>query len=111
MHIVKDSIKFSLTTILVLIALLACNQASAPQIKYGEKIKYAQGQPLNFPDLTLEFVGIKESPPQIYTRAVCILMSLMCPMAVSLSSFPGVPALAISVPPFLNLMEIHMPWS
>jgi len=29
---------------------------------YGVNIHYAQGQPLNFPDITLEFVGKREAP-------------------------------------------------
>jgi hypothetical protein len=40
----------------------ACNPTSTQPPRYGVKVEYAQGQPLNFPDLTLEFVGKRKSP-------------------------------------------------
>jgi hypothetical protein len=42
----------------LLIGLLGCNRAliQAPP-NYGLKIRYVVGQPLNFPDLSLEFIG------------------------------------------------------
>ena len=66
LHIVKNITKITSTTVLVLITVLACNRASTQQPRYGVKIQYAQGQPLNFPDVTLEFVGKRESPPSDY---------------------------------------------
>lgn len=62
LYIVKDITKTTLTTVLLLIMVVACNRASTQPPIYGVKIQYAQGQPLNFPDVTLEFVGKRESP-------------------------------------------------
>lgn len=71
MYIQKKIIQFALTTFLLPIAVAACNQASAQHQKYGEIIQYAQGQPLHYPDLTLEFLGIKEHPPSdLYPRSM-----------------------------------------
>lgn len=62
LHIVKQITKIISTTVLLLIIMAACNPTSTQPPTYGQKIQYTQGQPLNFPDLTLEFVGKRESP-------------------------------------------------
>ena len=62
LYIVKDITKTTLTTVLLLIMVVACHRAATQPPLYGVKIHYAQGQPLNFPDVTLEFVGKRESP-------------------------------------------------
>ena len=62
LQLVKQITKTTLTTVLLLITVVACNRASTQQPRYGVKIQYAQGQPLDFPDVTLEFVGERESP-------------------------------------------------
>jgi hypothetical protein len=66
LYIVKDITKITLTSVLLLITVVACNPASTQQPRYGVKVQYTQGQPLNFPDVTLEFVGKRESPPSDY---------------------------------------------
>ena len=58
----KHIAKTTLTTVLVLMIMVACNRTSTQPPMYGIKIQYAQRQPLNFPDVTLEFVGKRESP-------------------------------------------------
>ena len=63
LYSVKNITKITLTTVLLLITVAACKRASTKPPRYGVKIQYAQGQPLNFPDVTLEFVGKRESPP------------------------------------------------
>jgi hypothetical protein len=71
LHIVKNITKIAITTVLLLITVVACNRASTQQLRYGAKIPYAQGQPLDFPDFTLEFVGKRESPPSdLYPRSM-----------------------------------------
>jgi len=62
LYIVKNITKITITTILLLITMVACNRASSKPPRYGVKIQYAKGQPLNFPDFTLEFMGKRESP-------------------------------------------------
>ena len=54
--------KITLITALLLIMVVACNRISSQPPSYGGKIHYAQGQPLNFPDVTVEFVGKREAP-------------------------------------------------
>ena len=66
LYILKNITKITLTTVLLLITVAACNRVSTKPPGYGVKIQYAQGQPLNFPDVTLEFVGKRESPPSEY---------------------------------------------
>jgi len=66
LYIVKNIAKITFTTILLLITVVACNRTSMQQPTYGVKTQYTQGQPLNFPDVTLEFVGKRESPPSDY---------------------------------------------
>ena len=66
LHIVKNITKITSTTVLLLITVVACNRASTQQPRYGVKVQYAQGQPLNFPDVTLEFVGKRKFPPSDY---------------------------------------------
>ncbi len=63
LHIVKAIARIALATVPVLTMVVACDRASAQPPTYGAKVRYAQGQPLNFPDVTLEFVGKRESPP------------------------------------------------
>ncbi len=63
LYIVKNFTKITLTTVLLLITVVACSCSSTKPPRYGVKIQYTQGQPLNFPDVTLEFVGKRESPP------------------------------------------------
>ena len=63
LYIVKKVTKIALPTALLLITVVACNRVSTKPPRYGEKIQYAHGQLLNFPDVTLEFVGKRESPP------------------------------------------------
>jgi tetratricopeptide (TPR) repeat protein len=46
----------------LLMMVAACHRASTQSPFYGVNIHYAQGQPLTFPDVTLEFVGKRESP-------------------------------------------------
>jgi len=61
----------ALSTGLILTTLLSCNPASIQRFKYGAKIQYAQGEPLNFPDVTLEFIGITETPSSdLYPRSM-----------------------------------------
>jgi hypothetical protein len=68
---VKKNSKITLTTVLLLITVVACSRASTQQPRYGVKIQYAQGQPLSFPDITLEFVEKRESPPSTnYPRSI-----------------------------------------
>jgi hypothetical protein len=62
LHIVKDITKITLTAVPFLIMVVACNRASTQPPIYGERIQYAEGQPLNFPDVTLEFVGKRKAP-------------------------------------------------
>jgi hypothetical protein len=40
------------------------NPSLDTQPSYGVKVKYAKGQPIEFPDFTIEFVG--EKPPRSY---------------------------------------------
>jgi len=60
--IAKNITKITLTTALLLIVVVACNRSSMQPPMYGVKIQYVQGQPLNYPDVTLEFVGKRETP-------------------------------------------------
>lgn len=62
MNTIKNLAKVTLPAILFLIIGGACNQASTQPPIYGTKIQYDQGQPLSFPDVTLEFVGKREAP-------------------------------------------------
>ena len=62
LYIIKAVTKLALATVLLLIMMVACNPGSTQPPTYGVKIQYAEGQPLNFPDVTLEFVGKRESP-------------------------------------------------
>jgi hypothetical protein len=41
---------------------VACNGTSTQTPIYGERTQYAEGQPLDFPDVTLEFVGMRQAP-------------------------------------------------
>jgi tetratricopeptide (TPR) repeat protein len=62
LHIVKDITKITLTAVPFLIMAVACNRATTQPPIYGERVQYAEGQPLNFPDVTLEFVGKRKAP-------------------------------------------------
>lgn len=62
LYTAKNIAKITLTASLFLIMVAACNRASAQPPSYGVKTQYAQGQPLTFPDVTLEFVGKREAP-------------------------------------------------
>lgn len=42
------------------------NSSLDTQAGYGVKIKYTEGQPIKFPDFTIEFVG--EKPPRSYEK-------------------------------------------
>ena len=66
LRIVRNIARITLTAVPFLIMVVACNRASTQPPIYGERIQYAEGQPLNFPDVTLEFVGKRESPPSDY---------------------------------------------
>ena len=57
----KHITKASLSIVLLFMTAAACND-TVPAPFYGEKIHYAQGEALNFPDLTIEFVGKREAP-------------------------------------------------
>ena len=71
LHHCKNTAKLTLATLLFFITLAACNGGSAQTLRYGKKVHYAQGEPLDFPDLTLEFVGITEYPPSdLYPRSM-----------------------------------------
>ena len=71
MDIVKGITKVALATGLLLSVAVACNPVSTQAPTYGVKVQYAQGQPLNFPDVTLEFVGKRESPgSSVYPRSM-----------------------------------------
>ena len=59
---VQSVAKIMLLAVLLPILVVACNRAATQPPMYGVKIQYAQGQPLNFPDVTLEFVGKREAP-------------------------------------------------
>ena len=62
LYIVRSITQITITSILLLITLVACNRASTEQPRYGVKTQYTQGQPLNFPDVTLEFLGKRKAP-------------------------------------------------
>ncbi len=62
LHSVKQFTRTALTPVLLLIVMAACNRTSTQPPMYGEKIQFAQGRPLNFPDVTLEFLGERASP-------------------------------------------------
>ena len=62
MNTVKNIAKSTLPVILLLIIVTACNRAATQPPTYGEKIQYTQGEPLTFPNITLEFVGKREAP-------------------------------------------------
>jgi hypothetical protein len=71
LHLAKNLIKISIAASLILATLLACNHDLTQMIRYGVKIQYSQGEPLNFQDVTLEFIGITESPPSdLYPRSM-----------------------------------------
>ncbi len=71
LHVVKYAAKLALATVLLLCMVVACNGASTQGPSYGKKTRYSQGQPLVFPDVTLEFMGKRESPPSSdYPRAI-----------------------------------------
>lgn len=60
-----------LICLICLSTLASCNEripnlARNSQPSYGMKIKYAERQPIKFPDFTIEFVGQK--PPRFYER-------------------------------------------
>ena len=60
-----------LALLICLAALAGCHEqipdpARNTQASYGVKIKYTQGQPIEFPDFTIEFVGQK--PPRSYEK-------------------------------------------
>lgn len=59
---VKRIAPITLPVALLLILMAACNRATTQSPAYGEKIRYAPGEPLAFPDVTLEFVGKREAP-------------------------------------------------
>lgn len=59
---VKKIANLTFPVVLLLIITTACNRANTQSPTYGEKIRYAQGEPLTFPDITLEFVGKREAP-------------------------------------------------
>ena len=68
---IKKLIRIALVTSFLLITVVACKGQSPQRIRYGKKIKHAQGQPLTFPDFTLVFMGITESPPsEVYPRSL-----------------------------------------
>ncbi|MCB0210260.1 MAG: tetratricopeptide repeat protein [Anaerolineae bacterium] len=68
---IKIRITFALSTVLLVIMVVACSRAPSEPPVYGAKIRYAEGQPLTFPDVTLEFVGERETPPSSdYPRAM-----------------------------------------
>ncbi|MCB0176108.1 MAG: hypothetical protein KDJ97_36760 [Anaerolineae bacterium] len=70
-YIVKRFAKTPLNIALLLIMAAACNRASTQPPSYGGKVHYAQGQPLNFPDVTMEFVGKREAPASVdYPRGM-----------------------------------------
>lgn len=51
----------TLAYLFLLIVVAGCNRAlSQSPPAYGAKVRYAQGQALAFPDLTLEFMGERE---------------------------------------------------
>jgi len=66
LDIIKNIFKVTFTTVLLLITVVSCNHITTQQPSYGVKIQYVQGQPLSFPDIILEFVGKRESPPSDY---------------------------------------------
>jgi hypothetical protein len=61
LHILKDITKSILVAAPVLLVVVACNRASTPPA-YGERTQYTEGQPLSFPDVTLEFLGKRRAP-------------------------------------------------
>lgn len=67
----KKNTRLTLTTVLLLISAAACNGSSTQGPGYGMKVQYTQGQALNFPDVTLEFAGKRETPPSPdYPRSI-----------------------------------------
>ena len=54
---------------MILLLLTGC-QVSAPagQAAYGSRVAYALGQPVNFPDFTLEFAGTRRVTSPQYPR-------------------------------------------
>lgn len=61
-------LRFSFAVVIMLL-LTGC-QVSAPagQAAYGSRIAYAPGQPVDFPDFTLEFVGTRRVTTPQYPR-------------------------------------------
>ncbi len=61
-------LRFSLAVVIMLL-LTGC-QVSAPagQAAYGSRVAYAPGQPVNFPDFTLEFTGTRRVTSPQYPR-------------------------------------------
>ncbi|MCB8978786.1 MAG: hypothetical protein H6657_15315 [Ardenticatenaceae bacterium] len=62
MSTVKRITQITLSIVLLVILPAACSRATTQSPLYGEKIRYVQGEPLAFPDVTLEFVGKREAP-------------------------------------------------
>lgn len=68
---IKNITTVILTTVPLLIIAVACQPVSTQPPAYGAKVHYAQGQPLHFPDVSLEFVGRREVPASAdYPRAM-----------------------------------------
>ena len=61
-------LRFSFAVVIVLL-LTGC-QVSAPadQAAYGSRVAYAAGQPVDFPDFTLEFAGTRRVTSPQYPR-------------------------------------------
>ncbi len=65
----NNLIKMSIAVSLILTTLMACNHDLTQTIKYGQKVHYTKGNHLTFPNVTLEFIGLTESPPSdLYPR-------------------------------------------
>jgi len=58
----QRSLAMSLLAAVIALALTSC-AASTSQARYGARVAYAQGQPLVFPDFTLEFNGMRQVTP------------------------------------------------
>jgi hypothetical protein len=49
--------------------LVGCKATASPSVQsYGVKVSYAQGQPLEFPDFSLEFLGQRKEADPNFSR-------------------------------------------
>ena len=67
----RNQVKIFIAFCLILVTLLACDQGASQRLRYGVITQYSEGEVLIFPDLTLKFIGMTESPPSdLYPRSM-----------------------------------------